>query len=279
MVCFLEICIVTHKLLCMKLYFTVPIIISFIFSCKGQQTQPQQESASVEITTNILKDSVKITDFYSKNKENNQSSISKGTVSNGHLENGKLIPYFGKNFRYFDTESYLSSRAYTNNEVYSIIIDSYKELEAEEPNRFFYLMELSNKEGGKIFPHRTHQNGLSVDFMIPKIKDNKPFYGLDTLGKDHYFLNFNNNGEYDQDTTIKADFNLIAKHIIILNKQAKNHGYKISKVILKLEYKDKLFSTEYGKLLEKSGIYFAKNLTPLINNLHDDHYHIDFEKL
>jgi penicillin-insensitive murein endopeptidase len=71
-------------------------------------------------------------------------------------------------------------------------------------------MECSNKEGGRIFPHRTHQNGLSVDFMIPLIKNGIPYYGLDNLGANHYLLDFNNNGEYLKDTSIKIDFNMVA---------------------------------------------------------------------
>jgi len=53
---------------------------------------------------------------------------------------------------------------------------------------------------------------------------------------------------------------------------------KIAKVIIKIEYKDELFATEYGQKLKKSGIYIVKGLTKLINALHDEHYHIDFKK-
>lgn len=223
------------------------------------------------------KDSVKIIAFYNQNLQSGQS-ISHGIVSDGKSENGHVVPFFGINFQYFDADSYLASRAFTNEKILHIILDSYKELEHQSPERFFYLMELSNKDGGKIYPHRTHQNGLSADFMIPKLKDGQPYYGLDTLGKNHYFLDFNENGQYVQDTTISVDFDLIAKHLLILHEKAVSNGYKISKVIIKLEYKEKLFATPNGKLLLKRGIYFAKNLTSLINNIHDDHYHVDFEK-
>jgi penicillin-insensitive murein endopeptidase len=152
-------------------------------------------------------------------------------------------------------------------------------METLMPNRRFYLMELSNEKGGKIYPHRTHQNGLSVDFMMPMLKNNQPYYGLDTLGKNHYLLSFNENGKYSEDNEVKVDFDLIALHILELNKEAQKNGLKISKVIIKIEYKDDLFKTLNGKKLNTSGIYFVKGLTPLINHLHDDHYHIDFEKI
>lgn len=52
---------------------------------------------------------------------------------------------------------------------------------------------------------------------------------------------------------------------------------KIGKVIIKLELKDELFASIYGKELLSNGIYFAQKLTPLINGVHDEHYHVDFE--
>jgi penicillin-insensitive murein endopeptidase len=52
---------------------------------------------------------------------------------------------------------------------------------------------------------------------------------------------------------------------------------KIKKVIFKINLKDNLFKSKIGKKLKKSGIYFVKYLTPMVDNVHDDHYHIDFE--
>ncbi len=140
-------------------------------------------------------------------------------------------------------------------------------------------METANQKGGNLYPHRTHQNGLSIDFMMPLIKDNKPYYKLDSLGTRHYLLAFNDKGEYSTDTSIKVDFNLIAQHILILNEKAKKEDLKVKKVIIKIEFKDELFATEYGKKLKKSGIYVVRGLPKMINALHDEHYHIDFGKI
>lgn len=139
-------------------------------------------------------------------------------------------------------------------------------------------MELSNQHGGTIYPHRTHQNGLSADFMMPKLRNGVACYDLDSLGADHYWLDFDDNGRLKKDTSIQIDFNLIAQHILILNKNALKKGYSIGKVIIKIEYKEELFASYYGKQLKSSGIYVVKQLTPLINQIHDDHFHIDFEK-
>ena len=140
-------------------------------------------------------------------------------------------------------------------------------------------MECSNQHGGQMKPHRTHQNGLSVDFMMPLKKNQTPFYELDLMGKNHYLLTFDNYGRYSKDPNVVIDFDLVAKHILLLNQNAKKKGFKISKVIIKIELKDELYNSKYGQELKESGIYIVKALSPLINSLHDDHYHIDFEKL
>ena len=251
--------------------FTLPFIL--LFSCRGQESNiipaSKTEAPIIELDTTII-------NYYNKNKGNSKPSKSSGAVSNGTMTNGKLIPFYGKNFTYFDKGSYLSGRAYVNNKVLTTLLESYKRLEELDSNRKFFIMESANKTGGKLAPHRTHQTGLSVDFMMPLIQDKKPYYKLDNLGTRHYLLSFNDNGEYGNDTAVKVDFNLIAQHILILNEEAKKVGLKIKKVIIKIEYKDELFATEYGKKLKSSGIYVVKGLTKMINALHDEHYHIDF---
>lgn len=219
----------------------------------------------------------RIQEFYTKNKGNNLPSKSIGTVSNGSLENGKLVPFYGVNFEYFDTTSYFGYRAYLHNKLLETVLATYKEFEIVAPGKKFYLMECSNAEGGKMFPHHTHQNGLSIDFMSPLVKDGKIFGDLDTLGINHYWMKFSDDGKYDPDQSVSIDFNLIAHHILILESTARKYGLKIAKVIFKIELKDDLFATEYGKKLAASSIYFAKNLPEEINDLHDDHYHVDFD--
>ena len=82
-----------------------------------------------------------------------------------------------------------------------------------------------------------------------------------------------------KDNSIIIDFESVAKHILILNEKAKKHKLKIEKVIIKVELKDELFKGEYGKDLKETGIYIVRSLTPKINELHDDHYHIDFKEI
>ncbi len=227
----------------------------------------------------LQKPNTKLSTYIKQNPNDSTVSQSLGSVSNGSLKNGKLVPFHGENYSYFDTTSYLSGRAFLNSKVLNTILDGYKKLESKLPNRKFKIMECAHKNGGKLWPHRTHQNGLSVDFMVPKLKNTKPYYGLDALGVNHYWLTFNNQGQYNKDTSITIDFESIAKHILILKKQAKKHNLKIQKVIIKVEFKGELFKGEDGRKLKESGIYIVKSLNPLINALHDDHYHIDFKEI
>ena len=237
-----------------------------------------KQSNTPLILINQDTDTSEVTLYYNNHPDNGLPSQSIGSVSNGSLKNGKLIPFSGQNYTYFDTLSYISGRAFMNHKVKKTVLETYKSLETKTPNNHFGIMECSHEHGGKLFPHRTHQNGLSVDFMTPLMKDNRSYYGLDTLGADHYWIDFNNNGKYLEDLSISINFNLMAAHILEIEKFANLNGLKIKKVIFKMELKDELFKSENGKILLEKGIYITKKLPPLINSLHDDHYHIDFEK-
>lgn len=204
-------------------------------------------------------------------------SISYGTVSNGTLKNGAILPFSGKNFHYFDTTSYLKNRCFVNRNVYDALLETYRQLETVTPDRSYGIMECSNEHGGKISPHRTHQNGLSVDFMTPLLKDGQPYTGADFKGAPHYLMDFDANGRWTEDPTVSIDFETMAKHLLTLIDAAKSQGLGIEKIIWKTELRDELFTTPSGKKLKTSGVYVTTRLEPLINSLHDDHYHVDFK--
>jgi penicillin-insensitive murein DD-endopeptidase len=213
--------------------------------------------------------------IFHKNKGESESI---GNYNGGSMEYGYLLPYSDKNFICYSWLSYyLLGREYINSKVYNTVLASYADLRKSYPDRKFVYMEAAKRKGGKMYPHRTHQNGLSMDFMSPLVKKNgKPKY-FKLLGIFRYALNFDKDGKSTLNSDISIDFNLIAEHILILDKNARKQGLKIKKVIFNIDLKDNLYQTDYGKKLKKSGIYLAQNLTPLINKLHDDHYHIDFE--
>ncbi|NVK05872.1 MAG: penicillin-insensitive murein endopeptidase [Flavobacteriia bacterium] len=214
--------------------------------------------------------------YYDEHRGNDEPSVSIGGVSYGSLENGKLVPFQGDNYLYFDTTSYLAGRAYLNDKVLAAVLRSYEEMEGKLPNRQFRIMECSNAHGGRLWPHRTHQNGLSVDFMMPLVQNGEPYYELDNTGRNHYFLDFDDDGQYSEDESVSINFDLVAQHILILDEKAREQGMRITKVIINTDLKDELFATPHGRQLQNSDIYIVQRLSNMINALHDDHYHIDF---
>ncbi|NQW41816.1 MAG: penicillin-insensitive murein endopeptidase [Bacteroidetes bacterium] len=243
-----------------------------ILSCNAQVSN-SNNSATLDSMA------LQIENYYTQNKGNNLPSKSIGTPGKGQLINGKLIPFKGSNYEYFDVNSYLSGRAFLHQKVKETLLNTYKKLDSIYPQRQFKIMECANKNGGALFPHKTHQNGLSVDFMMPLIQENKPYYKLDTIGTTHYFITLNSKGQYNRDTSIAIDFNLVAKQILILGEKARLKGLKISKVIINTGFKDELFATVFGNQLRLSKIYIVKSLDNYTNYFHDDHFHIDFEIL
>ncbi|MFN5415428.1 MAG: hypothetical protein ACK5B9_00105, partial [Flavobacteriia bacterium] len=251
------------------------IILGFLMSSCNSNSQ---ETLFSNGQKTINKDSVenKILNFQKLHQDSINKSVSNGTVGNGSLQNGKLFPFEGKNFFYFDTSSYLAGRAFLNGKVKDLMLETYQVLEKKIPQRNFGVMECSHEDGGKLSPHITHQNGLSVDFMTPLMSKDSIFGNLDKIGLQHYFLDFNSDGKYLKDNSVQIDFDALALHILTLNELSSSKGLKIEKILFKIELLDNLFASKFGKKLKESGIYFAKKLSPQINALHDDHYHIDF---
>lgn len=99
-----------------------------------------------------------------------EESTCYGTTSKGRLENGIELPSSGKNFVGYSDIARLAGRTYVHTQVKNIIINAYKSLETEQPNKVFKYAETGFEDGGQFKPHKTHRNGLSVDFMTP-VKD------------------------------------------------------------------------------------------------------------
>jgi penicillin-insensitive murein DD-endopeptidase len=210
--------------------------------------------------------------------QNSGKSISHGTVGNGELENAFLMPYSGANFRYFSPLSYyVMNNGYLNNRVHNTVLEAYNTCESTCPNTNFVIMECSDRFGAKLLMHNTHQNGTSIDFALPKLRHGHQFKWLDWLGVWHYLLDFKENGRLRMAPSVEIDFETMARHILALDEAGKKYGVRVKKVILKIELKDDFFKTKSGKEVKSRGIYFARILPDLINNAHEDHYHVDFK--
>ena len=59
--------------------------------------------------------------------------------------------------------------------------------------------------------------------------------------------------------------------------EAEKLGLKITKVIFNTDLRDELFCTAQSKLFASNGPSVTRKLECLINELHDDHFHVDLE--
>lgn len=208
---------------------------------------------------------------------NRGESTSRGTVGNGSMANSHLLRYRAGNASYFSPVSYfLMGNCYVHSRLYRTLEDTYAECKNTCQGYQFRVMECSGKMGGKLTLHKTHQNGLSVDFMVPKVKYGRQSQMFDRIGLWHYLLEFDEEGRLELDQNIRIDFETLGKHILALDDASKANGLFIKKVILKINLKDDLFQTVPGREIRRRGISFAKSLPPAVDRLHDDHYHVDF---
>jgi penicillin-insensitive murein endopeptidase len=199
------------------------------------------------------------------------TSVCHGTTSNGHLDGGVELPSVGYNFISYSTIARLAGRTYVHSSVKSIIINAYKNLEKTMPNTVYKYAETGYEVGGEFYPHKTHQNGLSVDFMTP-VKNNKgesvhlPTHPFNKFG---YNIEFDSFDKYEE---LKIDYDAIASHIVELHKESKKQGFDLWRVIFDPELQPNLFKTKHSEYLKKY-IQFSKKRSWV---RHDEHYHVDF---
>ena len=201
-----------------------------------------------------------------------EESTCYGTTSKGRLENGIELPSSGENFVAYSAVARLAGRVYVHSQVNSIIVNAYKSLEAEQPDKVFKYAETGFKEGGQFKPHKTHRNGLSVDFMTPVLDELGQSVHLPThpLNKFGYDIEFDSEGQYEE---YEIDYVALAAHIVALHKEAVAQGVDLWRVIFDPKLQPELFKTSYGTYLKKH-IQFSEKRSWV---RHDEHYHVDFD--
>lgn len=203
--------------------------------------------------------------------ENKIPSQSKGKVYRGSLQQGKRMPYQGANFTGYSFLGYLGGRTFVHSDVRKVVLEAYAEMEQIAPQQHFVLMETGRRFGGRFSPHRTHQNGLSVDFMTPMLQAGEPYVSSQVYNLWGYHRTFDAQGNIT-DTEIRIDYGVMAQHLRVLHRVAQKHGLRIQKVIFDPVLQAHLFSHPEGKGL-KALLPFTRNRVAF---RHDDHYHVDF---
>ena len=199
-------------------------------------------------------------------------SMCYGTTPQGSLKNGVQMPYSGNNFVSYGLLPVILGRTYVHSKVRTVILSAYRMLEREQPGKVFKYAETGFKHGGPFKPHKTHQNGLSVDFMVPVLDATGQSIHLPThlFNQYGYQIEFDNTGHFKGYT---LDNEALSAHIVVLHKVAKQHGMDISRVIFDPLLTLRLYQTKYGPYLRKH-INLSKKPSWV---RHDEHYHVDFQ--
>ncbi|RCU51568.1 replication initiation protein [Corallincola holothuriorum] len=199
-------------------------------------------------------------------------SVCFGTTANGYLENGVELPAEGSNYVTYSNIARLAGRSYVHSAVRDIVVAAYRMLETEQPSKVYKYAETGFASGGRFRPHKTHMNGLSVDFMTPVRDSEGRSVHLPTnlFNKFGYNIEFDQLGVYDG---MVIDYEALAAHIVALDKAANALGYGLWRVIFAPELQPHLFQTAYGAYLS-SHIEFSKKRSWV---RHDEHYHVDFD--
>jgi len=195
-----------------------------------------------------------------------------GTTGNGRLEDGVRLPASGQNFSSYSLLGITLGRTYVHSKVAAAVTDAFTDLESTRPETVFVYGETGFKSGGTFRPHKTHQNGLSVDFMIPvrNKKDKSIPLPTHAFNKWGYDLEFDAEGRLDD---MAIDWEAMADHLTALHKAAKANGIGIWRVIFDPKLQPFLWQTKNGAYLQ-ANLQFSTRRSWV---RHDDHYHVDFE--
>ncbi len=209
--------------------------------------------------------------FTSAFAEAQQESICYGNQEKGKIENAWQLPSSGDNFSAYSLLGVTAGRNYVHSTIYAVVLDAYKDVLQYYPQNKFVYGETGWKNGGRFRPHKTHQNGLSVDFFVPVKDETGKSVPLPTgfLNKFGYAIEFNSQGKYKN---FIIDFEAMAAHLLALKKAADQRGVKIWRVIFDNDLQELLFRTTKGKELQEQ-LSFSKK-KPWVR--HDEHYHVDF---
>ena len=194
-----------------------------------------------------------------------------GTTSNGRLEAACNLPSSGENFTAYSSLLRLAGRTHVHCEVRRVVLDAYRALHESRPGTVFVYGETGKRKGGPFPPHKTHQNGLSVDFMAPVLDREGRSVPLPThvLNRYGYDVEFTLDGRH-RDLTL--DFEAVAAHLAALKSAADAAGVGIRRVLFDPEMQPALRATDAWP--EIASLTFATRRSWV---RHDDHYHVDFD--
>lgn len=198
-------------------------------------------------------------------------SVCHGTPARGSLEHGVPLPRSGANFAAYSAFGTSLGRTYVHDQVRDVVVDAYASLRRSAPGKVFVYGETGLRNGGAFPPHKTHQNGLSVDFFVPVLDARGVSVRLPSKPDNRfgYDIEFDHAGRYRE---YRIDFEAMALHLQSLEQAAARRDVGLRVVIFDNTLQRKLFESMHGRDL-RSQIAFSTR-KPWVR--HDEHYHVDF---
>jgi penicillin-insensitive murein DD-endopeptidase len=195
-----------------------------------------------------------------------------GTVSKGRLSDGVKLPVSGANFDAYSKLGVAAGRTYMHPRAAAVVVAAYAALSVAAPSVAYVYGETGLALGGRMRPHRTHQNGLSIDFFVPVRNASGISVRLPTgigerLG---YNIEFDAGAKYGE---YAIDFPAMSEHLYQLHLAAENQGVGIAQVIFENAFLPTLFATPRGGYLRQH-LHFMERPAWV---RHDEHYHVDFK--
>lgn len=177
----------------------------------------------------------------------------------------------GTNFQAFSGAAAMLGRTHTHSEVKAIVLDAYAAVAEQQPELRFVYGEASWPQGGRLRPHRTHQNGLSIDFFVPVRDADGRSVPIPTspFTRFGYDLEFDGHGRLGE---LQIDFEALAEHLFQLQQAARKREAGIALVILDTRYLPALHATRRGRALRQQLNFLPRQAWVR----HDEHYHVDF---
>jgi len=195
-----------------------------------------------------------------------------GDSRKGRIDNAWSLPGAGTNFVSYGNVPELAGRTYVHSKVYQIVVEAYRLLEQQAAGKVFKYAETGLHKGGPFPPHKTHQNGTSVDFIVPVLDRDHHSVQLPTnlTNRYGYDIEFDQHGNFAQ---YRIDFDAVGAHLMVLQQVAGREHVKIKRVIFDPPYHAKLYNSQHGAYIQQHLNLQKKHAWVR----HDEHYHVDFD--
>jgi penicillin-insensitive murein endopeptidase len=198
-------------------------------------------------------------------------SRSIGTSAEGRLEHGHPMPPRGFGFVTYSHLGAALGRQYVHDSVRDLFVDAFGACARARPDRRFVVGETGWPHGGGFWPHRSHENGMSVDVFMP-LRDaagapaSVPTWPWNRFG---YGVDFDDKGKLGD---LRIDFDELAALLVEVGARAPSFGLRVSRFIVAPEYVPLILATPTGKTMGRLGALLSRHAAWW---RHDEHVHVE----